>query len=293
MRQLLAENVDGIEFVSAYRRNESDRFCLSPVKIAAIEKAVEQSSHFNSELEVLYDCSKIILKEIQEANTWLFKGTLDIDVQDIFPTKPFTLLKWILSGVVSELKTEQRAEDVNRKSVRLAQQIMYQTKTDRQVRYVPQLDEEGKTFRHQREYPLQVGVGLLAHQQMRSKSVIDVLYELGVSVTYARILRIETQLAQAVLSNSSEHNIFIPPKLCKGQFIFFLVLTEDTPYGKNTLHVTAMVVFQRKRTKDHETMLEIVSTMRTKSLPQESIPDTEILQFCIPRNAQPKCSGYT
>ena len=140
----------------------------------------------------------IIRKEIQEANTWHFKGTLDIDAQDIVPTKLFTLLKWILSGVVSELKTEQRAEDVNRKSVLLAQQIMYQTKTDRQVRYVPQLDEERKTFRHQREYPLQVGVGLLAHQQMRSKSVIDVLHELGVSVNYVRILRIETQLAQAV-----------------------------------------------------------------------------------------------
>ena len=199
--------------------------------------------------------------------------------------------------MVSELKTEQRAEDVNRKSVLLAQQIMYQTKTDRQVRYVLQLDEEGNTFRHQREYPLQVGVGLLAHQQMRSKSVIDVLHELGVSVNYARILRIETQLAQAVLSNSSEHNIFIPPKLCKGQFIFFSVdnsdFSEDTPDGKNTLHATAMVVFQRKRTKDPETILEIDATMRTKSLPQESIPDTEILQCYIPKNAQPKCSGYT
>ena len=100
VRQLLAENVDGIEFVSAYRRNESDRFCLSAAKIAAIEKAVKQSSHINSELEVLYDCSKIIRKEIQEANTWHFKGTLDIDAQDIVPTKLFTLLKWILSGVV-------------------------------------------------------------------------------------------------------------------------------------------------------------------------------------------------
>ena len=164
---------------------------------------------------------------------------------------------------------------------------MYQTKTDRQVRYVPQLDEEGNTFRHQREYPLQVGVGLLAHQQMRSKSVIDVLHELGVPVNYVRILRLETQLAQAVLSNSSEHNIFIPPKLCKGQFIFFSVdnsdFSEDTPDGKNTLHATAMVLFQRKRTKDHETILEIDATTRTKSLPQESIPDTEILQ----------CSGYT
>ena len=297
MRQLLAENFDGIEFVSAYRRNESDRFCLSAAKIAAIEKAVKQSSHINSELEVLYDCSKIIRKEIQEANTWHFKGTLDIDAQDIVPTELFTLLKWILSGVVSELKTEQRAEDVNRKSVLLAQQIMYQTKTDRQVRYVPQLDKERKTFRHQREYPLQVGVGLLSHQQIRSKSVIDVLHELGVSVNYVRILCIEIQLAQAVLSNSSEHNIFTPPKLCKGQFIFFSVdnsdFSEDTPDGKNTLHATAMVVFQRKRTKDPEAILEIDATMRTKSLPQGSIPDTEILQCYIPKNAQPKCSDYT
>ena len=63
MRQLLAENVDGIEFVSAYGRNESDRFCLSAAKIAAIEKAVKQSQHINSELTVLYDCSKVIRKK--------------------------------------------------------------------------------------------------------------------------------------------------------------------------------------------------------------------------------------
>ena len=174
---------------------------------------------------------------------------------------------------------------------------MYQTKTDRHVRYVPQSDEEEKTFRHQREHPLQVGVGLLAHQQMRSNSVIDLVHELGVSVNYVRILRIETQLAQAVLSNSSEQNIFIPPKLCNGQFIFFSVdnsdFSEDTPDEKNTLHATAMVVFQRKHTKDHETILEIDATMRTKSLPQESIPDTEILQCYIPKNAQRKCSAYT
>ncbi len=150
------------------------------------------------------------------------------------------------------MKTEQREEDVSRKSVLLAQQIMYHTKTDRQVTYAPKSDEEEKTFRHQREYPLQVGVGLLAHQQMRSKSMIDVLHELGVSVDYTRILRIETQLPQAVVSNSSEHNVFIPPQLSKGQFIFDNSdFSEDTPDGKNTLHATAMVVFQRKPTTGH------------------------------------------
>ena len=268
VRRLLAENIDGIEFVSAYRRNESDRFCLSAAKIAAIEKAVRQPSHINRELEVIYDRLKILCKEIQEANTWHFNGTLGIDSQDIVPTKLFTLVQLILSGVVSELKTEQRAENVNRKS---AQQIMYHTKTDEQVRYAPKSDEEEKTFRHQRQYPLQVG--LLAHQQMRSKSTINVLHQLGVSVHYARILRIETQLAQAVLSNSGEHNIFIPPQLSKGQFIFFSVdnsdFSEDTPDGKDTLHATAMVVFQRKPTNEHETILDIDATAKTKSLPQE------------------------
>ena len=132
---------------------------------------------------------------------------------------------------------------------------------------------------------------------MRSKSTINVLHELGVSVHYASILRIETQLAQAVLSNSGEHNIFLPPQLSKGQFIFFSVdnsdFSEDTPDGKDTLHATAMVVFQRKPTNEPETVLDIDATAKTKSLPQESIPETEIFQCHVPKSAQPKCSDYT
>ena len=67
-----------------------------------------------------------------------------------------------------------------------------------------------------------------------------------------------SHFAHAVLSTSSEHNIFIPPKLCRGQFNFFSVdnsdFSADTPEGKNTLYATAMGVFQQKPTKDHETV---------------------------------------
>ena len=42
----------------------------------------------------------------------------------------------------------------------------------------------------------------------------------------------------------------MPPALAKGKFIYFSVdnsdFSEDTPDGKNTLHATAMVVFQTK-----------------------------------------------
>ena len=58
-----------------------------------------------------------------------------------------------------------------------------------------------------------------------------------------------SQFAHAVLSTSIEH-IFIPPKLCKGQFNCFSVdksdFSGDTTEGKNTLYATAMDVFKIK-----------------------------------------------
>ena len=73
-----------------------------------------------------------------------------------------------------------------------------------------------------------------------------------------------SQFAHAVLSTSIEHNIFIPPKLCKGQFHFFSGgksdFSGDTPEGKNNLYATAMGVFQQKPTKDHETCLFKIKT---------------------------------
>ncbi|KAJ7391280.1 hypothetical protein OS493_019412 [Desmophyllum pertusum] len=59
----------------------------------------------------------------------------------MIPTKLSTLLQWILSGVATELQTEKRTDEVNAKAVLLAQQIMYEVKTDRQRQtdYVPEL----------------------------------------------------------------------------------------------------------------------------------------------------------
>ena len=61
----------------------------------------------------------------------------------------------------------------------------------------------------------------------------DVLHKLGVSVDYTRILRIETQLAQAGLSQSDDNSIYIPPALTKGQFIYFAV--DNSDFSEDTL----------------------------------------------------------
>ena len=124
----------------------------------------------------------------------------------------------------------------------------------------------------------------------------DLLHKLGVSVDYTRILRIETQLAEALLRHSADRCIYVFPALARGQFIYFAVdnsdFSEDTPEGKNTLHATAMAVFQRKTDYSPEITLDLSKIAKSKSLPSNSIPATELLPCHVPANAQPKCPRY-
>ena len=124
----------------------------------------------------------------------------------------------------------------------------------------------------------------------------DLLHKRGVSVDYTRILRIETQLAKAVLRHSADRRIYVSPALARGQFIYFAVdssdFSEDTPEGKNTLHATVMAVFQRKTDYSPEITLDLSKIAKSKSLPSNSIPATELLPCHVPANAQPKCPRY-
>ena len=112
LRELIVANIDGIEFVRAFRRNEADRFCLTAAKIAAIDSAVNNSS--DSDLKAIFRCSKILRKEILQTGSWQFDGTLNADTSEMIPTKLLTLLQWTLLGVATELQTEKRTDEVNK-----------------------------------------------------------------------------------------------------------------------------------------------------------------------------------
>ena len=96
-----------------------------------------------------------------------------------------------------------------------------------------------------------LAVGLKVHTYTRNKHLIDYLHLNRISVGYDRILRIEAQLAVAVIKRKDETwGIFIPPGITKGTLIFFAAdnidFLEDTPDGKHTLHGTVMTVFQQQ-----------------------------------------------
>ena len=114
---------------------------------------------------------------------------------------------------------------------------------------------------------------------------------------YNRILRIDTQLAQAVLDRSAEYDVFVPPSLIKNEFIFFAAdntdFSEDTPDGKGTLHATAMVVYQRKtEAASNPIRLNVDESPRARSLSLRANRATELLPCHVPAKAKPTCSKY-
>ena len=134
VRKMINDNIVDIDFIPAPRRNEADRFCLNAAKIAAIEAAVS-AADVDSDMRLIFQCAKIVRKVILKSTPWEYDGTLGSDMTEKIPSNLGNLLCWIMAGVSTELQTEKRTSDVDEKACILGQQIMYQVKTDRQMRY--------------------------------------------------------------------------------------------------------------------------------------------------------------
>lgn len=77
------------------------------------------------------------------------------------------------------------------------------------------------TTRHTREMPLQVAVGLTMHACTRSRFLIQFLHNIGASIDYGRVLRLETKIATEVVKSMDEYGgAYVPSQLVKGRFVY-------------------------------------------------------------------------
>ncbi len=71
----------------------------------------------------------------------------------------------------------------------------------------------GTKHQKEREPPLPLYLGLKVHTMTRSKKLVGVLYNLGVSVSYDRVLQVNDALAQAVCKLFEDQKLVYPPTL--------------------------------------------------------------------------------
>ena len=115
--------------------NRPETVCSRESKNAAVCGAAAQADLEQDMLHIM-KCATVVRRDILDsvAQKWLFSGTLcEPDRHSRIPVSLRMLLKWILQGTGSG--AEVHNEEIEQASVRLAQNIIFETKSNRQVSY--------------------------------------------------------------------------------------------------------------------------------------------------------------
>ncbi len=99
-----------------------------------------------------------------------------------------------------------------------------------------------------REPPLPLYIGIKIHTETRSKKLIPELHDLGLSISYDRVLQLESQLTTAVCENFLEKGAVVPVQLRRGLFTIGALDNFDhnplSTTAKGSFHGTGISIFQ-------------------------------------------------
>uniref|UniRef100_UPI00358E46A4 uncharacterized protein n=1 Tax=Myxine glutinosa TaxID=7769 RepID=UPI00358E46A4 len=262
LKQLILDNIPDVHFNRPPDKTKPEQVLPTKVKEAALSTALE-TEDLTGELKILLKAATIVRRDIANSPNWKFRGTF----QDYEPPPLlYTFCKHAIQGS-RPIQTERRRTSVDQSASVLAQHFVQAYKSDRQVSFTPKY--LGSDFRNLCETPLSVGLALDVHKNTRSKTLVSKLEQLDIGISYSKVMEIETGIANTVRKQmDSVGGLCLPPWLVKDTFVWYALdnidFLEATPCGMNTLHGTAIAVYQ---STDHNkpAMLPKVEIDRTSS----------------------------
>ena len=106
-----------------------------------------------------------------------------------------------------------------------------------------------RTKRNQvRETPLPIYLGVLVHTKTRKSELVDRLYELGLSISYDRVLTISAELGDNICHYYKMEKAVCPPELKGG--LFTTAAVDDLDHNSSStnshdsFHGTGILLFQ-------------------------------------------------
>lgn len=98
------------------------------------------------------------------------------------------------------------------------------------------------------EPPVPLYVGLRLHSRTRSKVLVSEMSNLGISISYARVLQIESQLSASVIEQMNSEGVVCPRALRKGLFTVGAIDNIDydpsLTSSVSSFHGTGISLFQ-------------------------------------------------
>ena len=202
---------------------------------------------FSEDATILAKASAIVRRDILKNKGFNFSGNFTAGCQEMStPASLKSLIYMILSGLDIENTEAQDSQPC----LTVCQTIIFNGK-ERRGR-----SKTGQT-RHtkSREPPLPLYIGLTIHATTRSKALIMKLYELGLSVSYQRIMEIEESLASSVSEQFVADGCVVPASLRKGLLTIGALDNLDhnpsSTTAASSFHGTGISLFQLPTAGNH------------------------------------------
>ena len=141
-----------------------------------------------------------------------FNGLFDPNCQmKSVPTSLLALVNMILYG--PSIQTQASSCAKSHAGLSISQLLQYNS-------FVRRRDGDGKRERHNkaRETPIPIYIGLTLHVKTRSRDLVEKLHELGLSISYDRVLTISTDLGNSICRQYHQDDVVCLPSLRKGLF---------------------------------------------------------------------------
>ena len=213
-------------------------------KILVFEQGMQQmlkqatACDYEGDAVLLAKVAKIVRKEIASYKSFSFDGKFPSGCQH--GSVPSTL-KMLVSMLLNGANIKDQDSTDSQATLTVSQTILFN--------FNKSASSVSKS-RHSldREPPLPLYIGMKIHTETRSKKIITQLYDLGLSVSYDRVLQLESQLATAVCENFQDKGTVVPAQLRHGLFTVGAFDNLDhnpsSTTAKGSFHGTGISLFQ-------------------------------------------------
>jgi hypothetical protein len=235
---IFKENIlNYFEFYGVQEQSDgNNKILVFPQGMKEVLAEVLNERNFHEDAILFAKVAKLCRRELFE-NDITFTGSFSEDCQDILPNIQ-QLISMILYGpnIRGDLSASQHCKTIS-------QLILHNCKKRQH-----KIQDPLKRHSHKREPPLPVYLGLNIHTATRSKSIVDTLDTLGMSISYKRVMEIENLLAQNVCEQFKQNDIVCPASLRKGLITVGALDNIDhnpsSTTSSGSLHGTAISIIQ-------------------------------------------------
>ena len=156
--------------------------------------------------------ARIIRRDIFAHQNTLFNGTFVDNCQaNSIPSSLKASIGMILEGPCPETKSD--GVSCTQAGLTISQLISFNCVKHK--RKTDALEESKQVGRHnrERETPLPLYVGLKIHAETRSKTLVESMFKMGLSISYDRVMSISTEIANSVCDRFDQEGVVCPPVL--------------------------------------------------------------------------------